>query len=241
MWADKSGSSRQTTIRHDETLGSSSRYTPATTEQKQKFRSQPPELTGQTNDHFIRSEEQPELIFSNANVNPSIFSPLTGHQHSQAASFLSRPIEHPGDGAEIAAFLNSGMYNDEIHSDDLYTDSNTYTSYRHQADHDHSVAEKEILEQNLARLLGADDIVAYLSEARYSEDVYGLPPAVQALVKEAQKEVQEVQSDTQKAPRQAVERLQMIREHFMGRAKGNANVAAQQAHTLQEQDWDKFF
>ncbi|KAI9017916.1 hypothetical protein CLU79DRAFT_720972 [Phycomyces nitens] len=223
MWADKSGSSRQTTIRHDETLASTSRYT-TSNDQKQKFRSQ--SESTESNDF---SMEQPQQRFMNSNLNPSIFSPLTAQPGPNFG-----PIDHPSDGAEIAAFLNSGMYNDEIHSDDLYSDSNTYGSYRHQSDHDHSIAEKQIVQQNLARLLGAEDIVAYLSETRYSNDIYGLPPVVQALVKEAQEET----LNNDQKPRQAVERLQMIRDHFMGSAKGNADVAAQR---LQEQDWDKFF
>ncbi|KAG0172759.1 hypothetical protein DFQ29_008263 [Apophysomyces sp. BC1021] len=220
-WSDKAGPSTQKSIRHDETLASTSRYTPTTSTSQEAFRTHRGQATGGLDDGSFESFGQ---------------SQSSGTFFGNRGSFepVGNPAERVVDGADIQAFLNTTAYTDELHGDDMDPTSSSYRSYRHQNDHEHSIAEKERQNQ-LSHFFQVGDIVSYLQESSYVDDIYGLPPALQSLVKEAQ---QEIQNDDGQNPRKAVERLRMVRQHLVGRAQGNTVSAVQQATQMNDSEWD---
>ncbi|KAF7720900.1 hypothetical protein EC973_005788 [Apophysomyces ossiformis] len=219
-WSDKAGPSTQKSIRHDETLASTSRYTPSSSTSQGSFRTHHEPTTNSLDDHFES--------FGQSGTSGSFFP------GNMLAEPLQNPTVHMADGAEVRAFLNTTNYTDELHGEDMDIHSSSYRSYRHQYDHEHSIAEKERQKQ-MSHFLEVEDIVAYLQESRYVDDIYGLPPALQSVVKEAQ---QEVQNEDGHGPKKAVERLRMIREHLIGRTQGSASSAAQQASQMNDSEWD---
>ena len=170
---------------------------------------------------------------------------------------IALPISHTvslADGANVLALLNSSeAYNEEIHGDDLVTTSANYRSHRHDVDRLHSLAEQQkkwqqeqhqrvprqhLQQERLSDLLAAEDIVAYLANQRYVDDVYGLPAPFEELIKQARQEAASSSNDT---PRKAVQRLQMIRQHLMDQSHGNPTAAATAAYELEVSDWSHFF
>ncbi|KAI7863932.1 hypothetical protein BDF14DRAFT_1838716 [Spinellus fusiger] len=227
MWSEKPGSSRHTTLQHDELLAESSHYSSSTQGQKPVFR---------TTTTSVRHHDM-GLPWTVKDTTP-VYSLL------EKGSILQPQLLHDSqpmmDGGEVQALLNSSHFSDAVYSDDLYAESTTYTSYHHSLDHEHSLAEKMLSQQQktLENLLSAEDIVAYLQDTRYTNDIHGLPPNVQSLIKEAREEVQQDHESSHK-PRHAVHRLEMIRAHLMKSAQGNTKVAAQNA--LKENEWDHYF
>ncbi|KAG2219051.1 hypothetical protein INT45_008895 [Circinella minor] len=244
-WSDKGGgnssSSSSNTLRHDENIANSSQYRPTQSNaESSRFRSQQ-QQQGQTplDQGFDTFTSQQREI-----NNPLSFPSMHQQQAPRLTNNLplqQQPEHHINDGADIQAFLNSSAYSEEVYGDDLVPDSTTYISHRHQMDHQHSVAEQQRLNQ-WQGLLEAEDIVAYLQEMRYTDDIYGAPPLVEQLIKEAQKEVtQEEDTSTEQKRITAVQRLTMVRDHLMTEARGNVNTAVKQSQQLQQDDWEQIF
>ncbi|KAI8890663.1 hypothetical protein K501DRAFT_281646 [Backusella circina FSU 941] len=212
-WVDKSGYSGQSSIHYDRNLSYLNQY------ESQR--------AGSSSSGFRTQSKQPlqEPFTSKQNqtYTPShIFSPIpTQDQHTSL------------DGADVLNLLNSTSYSDAVHSDDLNPDSMTYLSHRHQVDTQHGLAELQKLKQWKEFLL-SDDIVGYLANATYIEDIYGVP-VIGDLIQEAKEEV------AQDKPHKAVERLNMIRLHLVHSASGDANRAAKQAASMKGEEWSKVF
>ncbi|KAI8081114.1 hypothetical protein BDF21DRAFT_418420 [Thamnidium elegans] len=133
------------------------------------------------------------------------------------------------DGAEVMSFLNSQSYSDQVYSDDLRPDSMSYISHRHQVDTQHGLAEKE----KLSQLFGTEDIVEYLKNTTYTDDIYGIPVLGQ-LIKQAQEEMKQHKHV-------AIDRLSMIRNHLVHKANGDFELAAQNAFGMTQNDWSNTF
>ncbi|KAI9497589.1 hypothetical protein BDB00DRAFT_582573 [Zychaea mexicana] len=244
-WSDKGGASgsSSSTLRQDENISNSSQYrSTSNAAESSRFRSQQQQSRqGRVDDQAFDTFGAPRQSQATSN------NPVQFHSMQQPDPILLNrglppaPQEHTSDGAGIQAFLNSTAYTDELYGEDLVPDSNTYLSHRHQMDHQHSIAEQQRQHQ-WQDLLQAEDIVAYLQEMRYTDDIYGAPPAVEALIKEAQKEVAEenqASSNTEQNCGPAVQRLAMVRNHLMAEARGNVDAAVKQGQTLQQDDWEQ--
>ncbi|KAL0141569.1 hypothetical protein V8B55DRAFT_1490352 [Mucor lusitanicus] len=151
--------------------------------------------------------------------------------------------DDPLDGSEVLNFLNAGTaYSDHIHGDDLRPDSTTYISHRHQVDTQHALSEREKLQHHWTTgLLSAEDIVDYLQNTNYTDDIYGIP-LIGQWIKEAKEEAkQQKQPNTAESKRVAIERLNMIRQHLIQKANGDPNLAAKNAIEMTENDWSSSF
>ncbi|CAO3638069.1 unnamed protein product [Cunninghamella echinulata] len=246
------------TLHHDRTLATGSRYNPISTmNQSSSFRSKashPVHSSSNYNQEFEQftstsatsssssSSSKPILTYSMIPNNNSMTNELIpgSQQHLQLAAMSAM------DGSEVLSFLNdapSEVYHEEIHGDDLREGSMSYRSYQHQADHQHSLAELEKRrQQSMEAWLLSDDIVNYIEkyDSTYIDDVYGLPPVIENLIKEAKEELKE-ENNQEDAPLKAVHRLQMIRNHLMGVANGNKSVAVQQGLNMNNDDWASLF
>lgn len=162
------------------------------------------------------------------------FTPIDNHFNA---------YDDPLDGSEVLNFLNSGTaYSDHIHGDDLRPDSITYISHRHQMDTQHALSEREKLQHHWTTgLLSAEDIVEYLQNTNYTDDIYGIP-VIGQWIKEAKEEaMQQEQPNTAESKRVAIERLNMIRHHLIQKANGDPNLAAKNAIEMTENDWSSSF
>ncbi|ORY94419.1 hypothetical protein BCR43DRAFT_320041 [Syncephalastrum racemosum] len=231
-WDNKSGASSasSSTLHRDETLATANRFRPAETHATPGF-------------GFGFRTTRPNLMTQHDRESPYSSSSSSSRMNTSAfeAPQLNRPVHLPPpqvfeDGGDVAAFLGSTSYTDAVHQDELHNPSN---SYRHQVDHAHSLAEQAKAKTNpgFEDLLACEDIVAYLSEVAYTDDIYGAPPQVASLIKEAQQEVQNKKDHKQ----QAITRLQMVRQHLLGQAGGDATRAAQQSRSMRDDDWDQLF
>lgn len=241
------------TLHHDRTLATGSRYNPvsAMNQSSSSFRSKTsnPVHTSNYNQEFdqftstsFSSSSKPNVAYSMIPNNNSTTNELIpgSQRHLQLAAMSAM------DGSEVLSFLNdapSEVYHEEIHGDDLREGSMSYRSYQHQADHQHSLAELEKRrQQSMEAWLLSDDIVDYIEkyDSTYIDDVYGLPPMIENLIKEAKEELKEG-NNQEDAPLKAVHRLQMIRNHLMGVANGNKSVAVQQGLSMKNEDWASLF
>lgn len=231
-WSDKgsgSSSSKSTLLSRDENIANTSRF------QQQRptesFRANAP-VPGRARDAYdaFQSDAGPPLDQLQSQFQP----PAPPH--------IQLPSAPNVDGAEVQAFLNSADYTDEIHGDDLASNSHTYRSYRHEQDRQHSVAQQQL--SRFEELLRADDIVVYLQGLSYTDDIYGAPPAIEDLIKEAREEVVSAGTTGEEPDAQqhrAVSRLTMVRNHLMGQAGGDIQVASRRAHEMSQDDWDRLF
>lgn len=229
---DKPGasSSSSSTLHRDETLATANRFRPAPPQAAPGFRttSRPTPMTHHELDSPFASP-------SSSRMNTSAFEAPQLRPPAHLA-----PPEAFGDGGDVAAFLGSTDYTDALHQDELH---NPAKSYRHQVDHAHSLAEQAKAKSQTQSspgfedLLACEDIVAYLSEVTYTDDVYGAPPQVASLIKEAQQELQNKKDHKH----QAIARLQMVRQHLLGQAGGDAARAAQHSRSMRDDDWDQLF
>lgn len=85
-----------------------------------------------------------------------------------------------------------------------------------------------------SELLTTEDIVDYLLNTNYTEDIYGIPILGQ-YIKEAKQEA------SAEGTHKAVERLSMIRRHLMSESNGNVQAATQKLFEMKENDWSSFF
>ncbi|KAI8343658.1 hypothetical protein BC941DRAFT_411951 [Chlamydoabsidia padenii] len=233
----------KTTFHHDRTLATGSQYSPAQqSTSSASFRSSNDHAPSQRNDHnqtfdsFTRTPNTVPLSLS-SNLPPQ---PLVNpSQHLQLAA------SSPMDGSQVLALLNesSGAYDKEVHGDDLVAGSMSYQSYQHQSDHQHSLSEFEIQKRRaMEEWILTDDIIAYIEkhDSSYVDDVYGLPPVIANLVKEAKEELKQGGDGTD-GQQKAINRLQMIRNHLIGRSRGNFTMAVQQGLQMKEDDWAALF
>ncbi|GAN06578.1 hypothetical protein MAM1_0128d06064 [Mucor ambiguus] len=179
--------------------------------------------------------DEPQVYTSQKAFSEYQFTPLTD-SHFNA-------YDDPLDGSEVLDFLNAATaYSDHIHGDDLRPDSTTYISHRHQMDTQHALSEREKLQHYWTTgLLSAEDIVDYLQNTNYTDDIYGIP-VIGQWIKEAKEEaMQQEQPNTAESKRVAIERLNMIRRHLIQKANGDPNLAAKNAIEMTENDWSSSF
>lgn len=175
-------------------------------------------------DNMNNNHTQPNLFLESNN-----FSPI--HTKSDMM-FLS-------DGADVLNYLNSTNYSEDVHGDDLRPDSMSYISHRHQLDTQHALAEQtKNSSAALTELMATEDIVVYLENTNYTEDIYGIPILGQC-IKEAKQEV--MQDKTSENSQKAITRLSMIRNHLVEKASGDFELAAQNAFRMNENDWSTKF
>ncbi|CEP18182.1 hypothetical protein [Parasitella parasitica] len=148
-------------------------------------------------------------------------------------------FEDPLDGSEVLDFLSSPTaYSDYVHGKDLIPDSSSYISHRHQMDTQHALSENEKLHYHWTTgLLSAEDVVEYLQNTDYTEDVYGIP-IIGQWIKKANEETMQELTETK---RTAIERLNMIRHHLIQKANGDPNLAAKNAMEMTKDDWFSSF
>ncbi|SAM02056.1 hypothetical protein [Absidia glauca] len=230
------------TLHHDQTLATGSQYTPAEqSTSSASFRSRDNHTASQNHDQnqfFDSFTREPSL-----SVRPLSSSMLPEQPRMNLPQHLQLAASSPMDGSEVLAMLDesTGVYDQEVHGDDLVAGSMSYQSYHHQSDHQHSIAEFEKQRQRqMEEWILTDDIIAYIEkqDSSYVDDVYGLPPMIANLVKEAKEELKQGDTDGQQ---KAVSRLQMIREHLIGRSQGNRTLAFQQGLQMKESDWAALF
>ena len=108
-------------------------------------------------------------------------------------------------------------------------------------DTQHALSEKEKLQYHWTTgLLSAEDIVEYLKNTNYTEDIYGIP-IIGQWVKEAKEEAMQESASTAESKKVAIERLNMIRNHLIQKANGDPNLAAKNAIEMTENDWSSSF
>lgn len=225
-WSNKAGSSSSasSSIRRDETIANANQYRTSEADST-RFRSSLAQDQSADNTSFDT------FVQSSSSSTPMRFPPI------QESQMIHHPPPVANDGAEVLGFLSSAEYTDAVHGDDLIQESNTYRSHRHQVDHEHSIAEQHC--HQWTELLAAEDIVAYLQELKYTDDIYGAPPAIESLIKEAQQEIR--QEIPPASNHTAVSRLAMVRDHLLGHAQGQVEAAAKHAHEMKQDDWNQIF
>ncbi|KAI8375751.1 hypothetical protein EDC96DRAFT_496425 [Choanephora cucurbitarum] len=226
-WADKTnGSSNKTSSLHLDNTLSNVHHTSQSQTQSTGFRTSD---KGKEKQYGLFDDRAPM-------TEPSPLSSYFNHPSSPSLQFAAAH-ENTLDGSEVSAFLNTTNYSDAVHQDDLISDSIAYISHRHQMDTQQALSEKEKLQHHwTAELLAAEDIVAYLQTADYTEDIYGIPLLGQ-WIKEAQHEIQQGSENTKKA----VDRLAMIRSHLVQKAQGNVELAAKNVFSMNNNDWSLTF
>lgn len=237
-WSNKgsgSSSSRSTLLSRDENIANTSRFHEQ--QPTERFRTNVPATEAEHAYNDFQSDNGP-------NRQPLQQLESQFRQQPPLPSTELLPRAPDLDGAEVQAFLNSADYTDEIHGDDLVPTSQSFHSYRHEQDRQHSLAQQQL--NQFEELLRAEDIVAYLQGLRYTDEIYGAPPAIEALIKEAREEI--VTAGTQEEPdaspqqrHSAVNRLAMVRNHLMGEAGGNVQAAARRAQEMNQDDWNQLF
>ncbi|KAG2210770.1 hypothetical protein INT46_006840 [Mucor plumbeus] len=167
--------------------------------------------------------------------------PFTKYQFTSLDNNFNA-FDDPLDGSDVLNFLSSGTaYSDHVYGDDLIPDTMSYISHRHQMDTQHALSEKEKLQYHWTTgLLSAEDIVEYLQNTNYTEDIYGIP-IIGKWVKEAKEEAMQESKSTAESKKVAIERLNMIRNHLIQKANGDPNLAAKNAIEMTENDWSSSF
>ncbi|GAA5797019.1 hypothetical protein EDC94DRAFT_594528 [Helicostylum pulchrum] len=213
-WADKSSGSHTNTLHYDKTLShlNNNVQQQSSSSSSNGFRTARDTTSTVPSFEFETREKQ-----GSSSNNYSFFEP---------AQQQTMPLT---DGAEVMSFLNSQSYSDQVYSDDLRPDSMSYISHRHQVDTQHGLAEKE----KLRLLFGTEDIVEYLKNTTYTEDVYNIPVLGQ-LIKQAQEEIKQHKHV-------AIDRLSMIRNHLVHKANGDFELAAKNAFGMTQDDWSDTF
>lgn len=218
-WTDKAGSSQTSSLHYDKSLSHLPSYTTDTSTGRNH-------TTGK-----FRTLKEPTKFTSDFESMDPTTTQFTHNFFPSPPPTTTNSISL-SDGGDVLSFLNSTSYSDQVYQDDLRPDSMSYISHRHQMDTQHALAERE---KWISGLLGATDIVAYLEERLYIDDVYGIPVLGQ-LIKEAQEEIK--QSDH---TRIAVDRLSMLRNHLVQGALGDVELAVRNAFDLNENDWSSEF
>ncbi|CAG8843413.1 2184_t:CDS:1, partial [Racocetra persica] len=127
--------------------------------------------------------------------------PFHHHFHKQDSFHNSY---QQGDGIEIIDFLTSSIYTDEVYDFNI-------------KDEDH-IAPSSLnkYKSKLDDFLETPDILSYLTQVRYTDDVYGMPIFLKRLVNEAKDEIFNEQEKVNESYRKtAIERLEMVREHLV--------------------------
>ncbi|CAJ0745910.1 21141_t:CDS:2 [Entrophospora sp. SA101] len=130
--------------------------------------------------------------------------------------------EDDDDGREIIEFLNSNNYTSEIY------DNTVEEEEREIANIDANASSHSYNYKDVEGFLESEDILEYLKQTRYTDDVYGIPKFIKKLIKEARDEM--LNDNDQNNPHQktALERLKMIRDHLLmnrdGLEKGSYNI-----------------
>ncbi|KAI8646913.1 hypothetical protein BD408DRAFT_409420 [Parasitella parasitica] len=223
-WADKpSSNASKTSLRFDHTLANLQSSSPS--RQSIKTETNGFRTLGKGKDKQAFEHHEPQLHAP---------QPFDSYQFTSIDADFNA-FEDPLDGSEVLNFLSAPTaYSDFVHGSDLIPDSNSYISHRHQVDTQHALSENEKLRYDWTTgLLSAQDIVEYLQNTDYTEDVYGIP-IIGQWIKEAKEETMQEPAETK---RTAIERLNMIRHHLIQKANGNSNLAAKNAIEMTKDDW----
>ncbi|CAJ0905982.1 1910_t:CDS:2 [Entrophospora sp. SA101] len=126
--------------------------------------------------------------------------------------------EDDDDGREIIEFLNSNNYTSEIY------DNTVEEEEREIANIDANASSHSYNYKDVEGFLESEDILEYLKQTRYTDDVYGIPKFIKKLIKEARDEM--LNDNDQNNPHQktALERLKMIRDHLLMNRDGLEKV-----------------
>ncbi|CAG8533296.1 11763_t:CDS:1 [Paraglomus brasilianum] len=122
------------------------------------------------------------------------------------------------DGADVLNFLNSTSFVTET-----YNLANTERDLISRRSRNVGFVDPSSLSKPyIDRLLEAQDIVEYIAQTTYSDDIYGLPDSFKKLIDDARNEIMD---NTEIHQRTAVERLRMFRDHLIKRReeKGDGN------------------
>jgi hypothetical protein len=236
-WIDKAGgsSSHNSTLHYDKNLSHINNYHHPQSSQQQStngFRTS--STSSSSRDMMNTSTTASNSQYTNGM--PSLSKPFESYNFSPIYS--SSDMMSLSDGSDVLSYLNSTNYSEDVHGDDLRPDSVSYISHRHQVDTQHALAEQEKLGQWTTDLMATDDIVEYLRNTNYTDDIYGIPVLGQ-WIKEAKEEVME--DKTSENSKKAIARLSMIRNHLVEQASGDFELAAQNAFRINENDWSSKF
>ncbi|CAG8629541.1 7981_t:CDS:1, partial [Paraglomus occultum] len=118
------------------------------------------------------------------------------------------------DGADVLNFLDSTSFATETYNpSDIERDLISRRS-RNVGFVDPSSLSKAYID----RLLDAQDIVEYITQTTYSDDIYGLPDSFRKLIHDARNEIM---GNTEIHQWTAVERLRMVRDHLIKKREEN--------------------
>ncbi|KAG9296942.1 hypothetical protein G9A89_006897 [Geosiphon pyriformis] len=168
------------------------------------------------------SSDESDHIHKFSLSSPVEFSQLTSTNKTQ------RNVDYVEDGTEVLSFLNSGEYTHEVYKPfdmDLFELMEGHS--RHFSSNLNHLPNAAL--SYLDGLLETEDIMGYLSEIRYSDDIYGLPEFFTHLIHEAKNEIsknkgKEVdQGNTDEIHQTAIERLRMLRNHLVETRNKNKN------------------
>ncbi|KAI8093383.1 uncharacterized protein BX664DRAFT_329572 [Halteromyces radiatus] len=227
-------------LHHDRTLATASQYNTSSQRQSDLFRSGEDKVHDHNQEFDVFTGQSSSSSSSKGLVSSRLSNEIGLHEQYEQLLLSSMS---PMDGSEVVAFLNgpTGLYDDEVYGDDLDPGSMSYQSYQHKVDHQHSLAEMESQRQRkMEEWILTDDIIAYIEkyDSTYVDDIYGLPPIIEKLIKEAKEELKQNSNDGQQT---AVNRLQMIRNHLIGQSQGNRTLAVQQGLQMKTEDWASLF
>ncbi|CAG8777032.1 hypothetical protein C2G38_1491350 [Gigaspora rosea] len=136
------------------------------------------------------------------------------HHHLHKQDFPHSSYQQ-NDGIEIIDFLNSSVYTDEVYNpifkNEEHIASRSFNKY----------------EFKLNDFLETPDILTYLTQTRYTYDVYGMPAFLKKLVDEAREEIFNERDSTcstnESHRKTGLERLKMVRDHLVERKEQSTN------------------
>ncbi|CAG8582532.1 12426_t:CDS:1 [Cetraspora pellucida] len=151
------------------------------------------------------------------------------HHHFHEQDSLDNSYQKD-DGNEIIDFLNSSIYTDEVYvsnfKDEDHIPSSSFNKYGSELDD----------------FLETPDILSYLAQIRYTDDVYGMPVFLKKLVNEAKDEIFNEQEEVNESYRKtAIKRLEMVREHLIKKKEQSTdNEMRELLDNLTQKTWNVF-
>lgn len=126
------------------------------------------------------------------------------HGKDDVSSESGRQEQEKVDGGKVLDFLNSNLYTVEIYD----TDKELFSGNNLQME-----SETQNLNE-LNKFMESSDIITYLNEIRYTDDVYGNPFFLKRLIKEAKDELKNGAA-TDAHQHVAIKRLKMVKDHLI--------------------------
>ncbi|CAG8470516.1 259_t:CDS:2 [Ambispora leptoticha] len=180
------------------------------------------------NDHSYGSQEWEDWVSPETSLDKFVIPPNSHAETVFQSAKFETDIPNEGkkthnmpDGAEVIDFLNSNSFTAEI-----YCPIDTGHEIEKHRDHFLSPNTKNLgpASSYINALIDAEDIVAYLRETRYTDDVYGIPNFLKTAINEALNE--EKQNQVTETHRQtALKRLEMKRvEKLIDRMNNHSDI-----------------